>query len=146
MRCGIAKKLIWREADSTLGTAQSQALADHLSGCANCRAEQANIAKTLALLDGWHAPQPVRDYNYFLMNHATAHKPVQTLRRWAVGALAVMSIACGVALGIVTSEPAARAIPTEQEVVNAMRLHTFEDVIELAISHTPDGRGEEVDL
>ena len=39
------------------------ALATHLAGCAECAAELASLKSTMALLDGWTAPEPSAYFN-----------------------------------------------------------------------------------
>ncbi len=140
MRCTKAKKLIWRAVDSTLSSAESETLNDHLAQCADCRTEHESALKTMQLIDCWEAPQPVGDYNAFLMSLSQdSAKPVGLVfRRWLAGGLAAASIVCGVALGLITGVPATRPAPTEEELASAIGLHTFGDMVESAIHYTSD--------
>lgn len=140
MRCTKAKNLIWRAVDSALSSVESEALNDHLAQCAGCRAEHESALKTMRLIDCWEAPQPVGDYNAFLMKLTQeSTKPVGLVfRRWLAGGLAAASIVCGVAIGLMTGAPAARPVPTEEELASAIGLHTFGDVVEGAIHYTSD--------
>ncbi len=140
MRCTEAKKLIWRAVDLALSGAESEMLDDHLAQCAECRTEHESAVKTMQLIDCWEAPEPVGDYNAFLMSLSQdSAKPVGLVfRRWLAGGLAVASIVCGVALGLVTGASVTRPVLTEEELASAIGLHTFGDMVESAIHYTSD--------
>lgn len=132
---------MWCAADSALSSGESDMLSEHLAGCAQCRAREAEIASTLALLNEWPPCEAMRDYGAFVLG---ARKRVDRqvglpgMRRWVAGGLATMSIVCGVIAGLSTRPAQPSRTPSEQEVASAIDLHTFGDVIEGSITYNAE--------
>lgn len=116
-------------------------LSEHLAQCAACKAQEAEIQSTLALLDAWPAPEATRDYSAFVFGapkQADRQMSLLGMRKWLAGGLATASIVCGVMAGLSTRPGQTVRTPSEQEVASAIDLHTFGDVIEGSINYTPD--------
>ncbi len=137
MRCGKARKLIARSADSA-------ELAEHLACCAACREERDSLARVDDLLDAWQEGKPRLGYDALLtrLDHRTAARRsrplVPAMPRWATAGLVTASIACGVVAGLSGERPKPRPVPSEQEVAVAMDLSAFGDVVEGSLKYGLD--------
>jgi|SRR5688572_7614791 len=87
MKCDDAKKLCAGKALDELEAAEDRALADHLAGCADCRAESELARRVVAALKtGDEGSEVRRERAVAAMNAARA--PRFTRRRWLAASLA----------------------------------------------------------
>lgn len=142
MRCGKARMLISKAADSALSDAESASLAEHLSRCASCMADKEALRRTLDLLDLWPASERRLDYAAFLSRleerAGSRGRLFPLMPRWATAGLVAASVACGVMAGLSGQRPEPRRAISEQEVASAMDLRAFGDVVEGSITYGVD--------
>lgn len=137
MRCGKARKLIVRGAESA-------ELADHLAQCVRCRAEAEALARVDDLLDTWQQANPKLGYDALLrmlVQRPAARRQTllhPALPAWATAGLVAASIAVGIAAGVSTELPKPELVPSEQEVMAAMDLKTFGDIVEGSLTYGVD--------
>lgn len=143
MKCSKARALMCRYVDSQLDEALARAVADHLGQCPSCRAEEAAQRGLSRVLDAWPEMEPVRGFGTLAPRLEQSHTAPRTglvlpVPRWAAGVLAAMSIAGGVALGLLTpSGDAVREAPTPQQVAAAMDLLPH-DALEVSFAYSAE--------
>ena len=147
MRCGRARTLISKAMDSALSTGETQKLAEHVSHCVSCRAEESALRQTLDLLDEWPAGEHRLDYTAFLSRleeraglAGSGARVIGWMPRWATAGLVAASIVCGVFAGLSGEREKPPRALSEQEVASAMDLRGFGDVVEGSITYSVDAK------
>lgn len=135
MKCSKIRRLMPGYVDRELAPAIDDQVRKHLSGCAACKTEEEQLQKFTKLLNAWNGVEPRLGYEALgeRIARRTGKAPTLGVPSWAAAALAVIGIAGGVTLGFKTPNMAPRPVPTEQQVVTAIDLHTFDDVFESSI-------------
>lgn len=108
----------------------------------------------LGMLGDWRPVKPERGFDDLArrLERVTSGQPVSSgaaVRRvpaWAAATVAVLGIGLGTTLGVVTSEPPSASLPTEQQVVSAVGLHSFDDSVQASLIYgmEADEAGSEV--
>lgn len=150
MRCSKARKLIHGYVDGALEASTVELLEAHLASCERCRREETRLRDLASRLAEWTAPRPVLGFDALLARmeqRASAQDRRQygsrTAPSWAVAAL-VAGIAAGTSAGLLTGGAEPGRVPSEQEVVGAIDLHTFGDTVETAfVQAASTGEAEE---
>lgn len=140
MNCARARRLISRYADSELGPDAARELEKHLAVCSGCRAEEAELRRTLALLELWPGAEPRLGFEAVLSRTSTARSAWIAvldrlpIRGWAMAALALAAISGGSVLGVRSHQQTVAEPPSHERVVAAMDLHSFNDLIEASLA------------
>lgn len=143
MRCSEAEKLISSYIDGELDEQCSRELAGHIGQCSACAAHESQLRETTAVLASWPDIEPCLGFDALqarIEQGISQRKALLDLRgvpmpRWASAALAVASVAVGIVLGFATSNPIPAEAPTEQQVVSALGLHPYDDILEASITY-----------
>lgn len=151
MKCSRAKKLIPIYVDSRLSEVWARELQAHIDSCSQCRRESDGLRAALAALDVWEAPEPRLGFDALLARLEApevrrAKGSLWPVPRWAAAGLAVASVACGVYFGAYSPQAVRVECPSQQQVVAAMGLQSFDDVMEASLLHgvsSSDGTASE---
>lgn len=165
LRCSTVREVLWERAASAGPVPLSPALAEHLSGCAACRAEGAAIRELLEIAREMPDPEPPEGFGERLRDALVRAldregsgrlEPLRSgARRW--GAL-VAGLAIGFALGALTTpraqpdeatRAAARAslvADVRAELGNDARLESYvREIEELLVAYHAADQGDAVE-
>mgnify|MGYP005838351893 CR=1 FL=1 len=147
MRCYRARKLIPKHLDGLLEEPLALKVRDHLASCDSCRRDEAQLAAAVRSLDLWPTVEPNLGYDAFLARLEQRSRAVQRpapvfgAPGWAAASMAALGIAAGALLGSLEPGKVLDKPPTEQEVVAAMDLSAFDDVVEASFVHGVQAAG-----
>lgn len=142
-----------RYVDSEIERRLADALRAHLDRCEACRAEEAGLRTVMGALSAWEPTRPTRDFGALMslieLKEAAGTKqirvPARVMPGWAVAGLAVVSIGIGVTLGAAhPGQTVVRAVPTQEQVVSALNLDSFDDSVHASLLHGIESIDEDV--
>lgn len=149
MRCSKVRKLLPCYMDLELDDDLAMEVKGHLEVCESCAAELRAQEQVLKVLAVWDTPEPKRDYSDFIMS-VNAEKETASQKRiiallpvpaWAAAVLALASIVVGGISGINWDVPE-KPVPTHKQVMAAMGLTSFNDVLDASLANWQAGGGE----
>jgi anti-sigma factor RsiW len=138
MKCSKARQLIPRYVDSELSEGMVGEVQAHLAACGECRAEERSLRRALDLLGEWPDVPAAGQFEGVMRRveqPATWRAFRLPLPRWAVAALAAISLAGGAAVGLRIDHAPPTKPPSEVRVAAAMDLNSFavNDMLEASI-------------